>query len=458
MPRCLRQLEERDGDRSCVSLTRYVETIRGEDRCFRHRIRRGPNANGHQVAFESRKLEDVERCYLVHEKELLAVVHCLRLWHAGRNYCRSFVLEYRTGSNNHVADVLSYRVNLATFGSVVVLSSSTVATSIRDQARELLPKDPTAQGLVHLVEQGHSGDERTYALVQRAYYWLLDDVETYVHTCLIRQQDKADHKKKTGLLQPLLIPKRPWESVSMDYISGLHKAGDLGTIHLFFKHVDKYWDLQKDIYSEGLGEALDVAQFVFQCQNSSSTNKSAFEIITGQQPLLPHTLDSPQGVRSPLTRSFSQEWKQNVDIARSFLEKAQKRMKKYADHNCRFVEFIGGDLVMVKVLDSRLSKSSRGRYPWLMQNIFHVRQLKKNLANKEDDACNQPRRPQHEFIKTKEKKFTMLIMRQGRHHLRLGRMSRAARTLGTLDAHLATQPLNPADQQHSPKNAGLPQS
>ncbi|KAL0361690.1 UNVERIFIED_CONTAM: Retrovirus-related Pol polyprotein from transposon [Sesamum radiatum] len=36
--------------------------------------------DGHPVAFESRKLKDVERRYLVHEKELLVVVHCLRLW------------------------------------------------------------------------------------------------------------------------------------------------------------------------------------------------------------------------------------------------------------------------------------------------------------------------------------------------------------------------------------------
>ncbi|KAL0348238.1 UNVERIFIED_CONTAM: Transposon Tf2-11 polyprotein [Sesamum angustifolium] len=65
-----------------------------------------------------------------------------------------FVLEYRAGSSNHVADALSRRADLATLGSVAALSSSAVATSVRDRARELLSGDPAAQGLVHLVEQG----------------------------------------------------------------------------------------------------------------------------------------------------------------------------------------------------------------------------------------------------------------------------------------------------------------
>ncbi|KAL0401933.1 UNVERIFIED_CONTAM: hypothetical protein Slati_4223200 [Sesamum latifolium] len=368
------------------------------------------------------------------------------------------MLEYRAGSSNHVADVLSRRADLASLGSVAVLSSSVVATSIRDRTRELLPKDSAAQGLVHLVEQGkarqfwiedgllmtkenrlnvpkggglrkslisechdtlwagYQGEERTYALVQRAYFWpqMRDDVETYVRTFLICQQDKEDHQKKASLLHPLPIPTRPWESVSMDYIFGLPKVGNLGSIivvvdrlskyatfivvpkhvtaegiaHLFFKHIVKYWGLPKDIVSDQdsrftgvfwtelfkiLGsklsmsssyhpqsdgqterfnsmleeylwhfvhdtqkdwvKLLDVAQLCFNAQKSSSTNKSAFEIITGQQPLLLHTLDSPQSVRSPLARSFSQEWKQNIDIARSFfsITVSAHKAEKYGD-------------------------------------------------------------------------------------------------------------------------------
>jgi len=35
---------------------------------------------GHPIAFESRKLNDTKRRYIVQEKEITAVIHCLRTW------------------------------------------------------------------------------------------------------------------------------------------------------------------------------------------------------------------------------------------------------------------------------------------------------------------------------------------------------------------------------------------
>ncbi|KAK4387229.1 Transposon Ty3-G Gag-Pol polyprotein [Sesamum angolense] len=399
--------------------------------------------DNHPVAFESRKLKDIERRYSVHEKELLAVVYCLRLrWHY--LLCSPFMVKtdntaYRTGSSNHVADALSHRADLATLGSVTALSSSAVATPVRDRARELLPKDLAAQGQVHLVEQGKArqfwledgllmtkgnrlyvpkggdlrkslisechdtlwagqpGEERTYALVQRAYYWpqMRDDVETYVRTCLICQQDKTDHQKKAGSLQPLPIPKRPWVSVSMDYISGLPKVGDLGSIivvvdrlskyatfiaapkhvmaegmtHLFFKHVVKYWGLPKDIVSDR--DSCFTGIFWIEL----------VELLGSKLSMSPSYHPQSDGQ----TERFNVGRIPSTLCARSCLEKAQKRMKKYADNNRRFIEFNAGDLVMVKVPNPRLSKSPRGRDPRLMQKYIDPLPIIKRIGTK---GCN----------------------------------------------------------------------
>ncbi|KAL2248380.1 UNVERIFIED_CONTAM: Retrovirus-related Pol polyprotein from transposon [Sesamum indicum] len=132
--------------------------------------------DGHPVAFESRKLKDDKRYYSVHEKELLAVVYCVRLW---RHYLLGslfvvrtdntavshfmsqpkltsrqahwqgllsefhFVFEYRAGSSNHAADALSRRADLANLEPIAALSSSAVTISVKDQAQELLPRDST---------------------------------------------------------------------------------------------------------------------------------------------------------------------------------------------------------------------------------------------------------------------------------------------------------------------------
>ena len=76
---------------------------------------------------------------------------------------------------------------------------------------------------------GHPGKTRTIALVSRHYWWntLNADITAYVASCDKCQRNKAASGKPTGLLQPLPVPESPWDSVSMDFITGLPltKAG-----------------------------------------------------------------------------------------------------------------------------------------------------------------------------------------------------------------------------------------
>ena len=57
-----------------------------------------------------------------------------------------------------------------------------------------------------------------------------DDVMQYTKTSLICQQDKVEKVKVVGLLEPLPVPTRPWDSVSMDFIRHLSKVCDLKAI------------------------------------------------------------------------------------------------------------------------------------------------------------------------------------------------------------------------------------
>ena len=77
---------------------------------------------------------------------------------------------------------------------------------------------------------------------ESAYYWprLRDDVEAYVRTCLVCQQDKVEQQAPVGLLEPLPTSKKPWESVTMDFISALPKSERNGSIMVVVDRFSKY--------------------------------------------------------------------------------------------------------------------------------------------------------------------------------------------------------------------------
>jgi hypothetical protein len=73
---------------------------------------------------------------------------------------------------------------------------------------------------------GHPGRTKTVDLVSRSWWWpgLYEDVREFVAFCDSCQKVKASTQMPAGLLQPLEIPRRKWQSISMDLITGLPKT------------------------------------------------------------------------------------------------------------------------------------------------------------------------------------------------------------------------------------------
>lgn len=61
-----------------------------------------------------------------------------------------------------------------------------------------------------------------------------------VTECIICQRSKGKHVCYSGLLQPMLVPSRPWTNVSLDFIESLfkshHKDAIVAVIDKFFKY------------------------------------------------------------------------------------------------------------------------------------------------------------------------------------------------------------------------------
>ena len=225
----------------------------------------------HHVAYESRKLNKVKQKCSAHEKEMIALVHCLLAWHVyllGPKFvvrtdnvantlfntpkklslkqarCQEllqeydFMWEHKLGKHNEVANALSHK-QVQEYVAALTRMESNFMDRIKESAKldatyQKLVQDVTAglvrhywleDGLLHakggkpfvpsgkirreLLKEthdpqwvGHPSKDRMYALLSRSYYWpkMELDIELYVKTCLVCQQDKGLTQKEAGLL------------------------------------------------------------------------------------------------------------------------------------------------------------------------------------------------------------------------------------------------------------------
>ncbi|MCO5561070.1 hypothetical protein L7F22_014691 [Adiantum nelumboides] len=127
---------------------------------------------------------------------------------------------------------------------------------------------------------GHRGIATTMKGVERYFYWqrLKKDVEDFVRSCLVCQKVKFDRHKAQGLLQPLPIPTRPWESIAMDFIFYLQVSGSLSDVPN-----DGEPDKQPDVEEN---EEIFVLEQVL-AHKVKTKGKAPFEIVEGGKKVPP---------------------------------------------------------------------------------------------------------------------------------------------------------------------------
>ncbi|KAE9602910.1 putative nucleotidyltransferase, Ribonuclease H [Lupinus albus] len=89
---------------------------------------------------------------------------------------------------------------------------------------------------------GHSGFLRTYRRIAGNLYWvgMKKMVQDFVKKCDICQRQKYIATSPAGLLQPLPIPDRIWEDISLDFITGLPKSKGFEAIFVVVDRLSKY--------------------------------------------------------------------------------------------------------------------------------------------------------------------------------------------------------------------------
>lgn len=268
------------------------------------------------VAYYSHVLGPRARLKSIYEKELMAIVMAILKWkhylqgrrfnvrtdqqslkflmeqrEVGAEYQRwmakllgfDFVIHYKPGTANRVADALSRKggpnvecLALVTAGGVdldwvkveaqlkadpyiVQLKKDVEAGSDSAQGfsvhNELVlfkgrvvipPSSPLVQELLWAYHDspmgGHSGELKTNLRVAQEWYWLgmRKAISNYVQACQVCQQHKSSTLRPAGLLQPLPVPTQVWEHVTMDFIEQLPKSQGFDTLLVVVDRFTKY--------------------------------------------------------------------------------------------------------------------------------------------------------------------------------------------------------------------------
>ncbi|GJP41219.1 hypothetical protein CLOM_g889 [Closterium sp. NIES-68] len=212
------------------------------------------------VAYESRKMQGAEKNYTVHDKEMLAIVHAFKTWrcyltgadvtvrtdHKSLQYLRAqpnlnprqirwldflesnfhYTITYKWGANN-ITDALT-RPTVHTV-AILTAQSNPLLIGLFTHGYKIDPFFRSAIHQQHTTATGPYFHKRGTSRIWQNYYWpnMADDVRKYVSSCTACQIMKSSHQRAAGLLQSLDPPERPWQHVTMDYVTGL-PAGPSG--------------------------------------------------------------------------------------------------------------------------------------------------------------------------------------------------------------------------------------
>nr|XP_027062888.1 uncharacterized protein LOC113689295 [Coffea arabica] len=245
---------------------------------------------GRPVAYFSEKLNGAALNYSTYDKELMALVRALQTWqhylrprefvlhtdHESLKHIKSqdklskrharwitfidsftFVIRYKAGKTNVVADALSRRHTLITTLDAKLLGFEflkefyatdsdfgEIFNSLPRHSREhyfisqgfLYYKDklciPKSSMRTLLVREAHGGGlmghfdiAKTLMILQEHFFWprMRSDMERHIERCVTCHQAKSK-VHPYGLYTPLPIPHAPWVDLSMDFVLGLPRT------------------------------------------------------------------------------------------------------------------------------------------------------------------------------------------------------------------------------------------
>lgn len=112
---------------------------------------------------------------------------------------------------------------------------------------------------------GHPGRDGLRELISREYTWpnLSNDVRRFVRNCHVCRSATAWREQRQGLLKPLPVPDRPWQELSMDFITELPPSNGMKNLFVVTDRLTKACILEpmNRIDAESVANTLLTAVF-----------------------------------------------------------------------------------------------------------------------------------------------------------------------------------------------------
>lgn len=91
-------------------------------------------------------------------------------------------------------------------------------------------------------DDGHVGIQNSLHRLRRDFHLpqARSAFQQYIRACTVCQRKKTEQLHLAGLLQPLAVPSRVWEDISMDFIEALPKVGGKNVILAVVDRFSKY--------------------------------------------------------------------------------------------------------------------------------------------------------------------------------------------------------------------------
>ena len=72
----------------------------------------------------------------------------------------------------------------------------------------------------------HPGATKMCHDLKKLFWWpgMKKEIAEFVYACLICQKSKIEHQKPSGFMQTMFVPEWKWDSIFMDFVSGLPRT------------------------------------------------------------------------------------------------------------------------------------------------------------------------------------------------------------------------------------------